>query len=413
MEFRERLLIGLVGLAVAAAGVQGVLGYLTFRAALERDRAADLQRYAALVASTLEVRGDIPVPIAERLPVLAEANGRFRVLRGDTVVLEGGGRFPDGTGGWLRTSRPLAGTITLEAALDTREVVAAQHEYLRSTLIALAADVTLGILLALLLRSQLLRPLARLEAATEAVAHERFPEPLRVEREDEFGRLAKSFNAMARNVRRALERERSFTRYVSHELRTPVASLKATADAVRHGALDESELLPVTERNAQRLERTLDGLLALARAHGPTDSVDLEALVAASVQALTSEAQNRVRVRTHPATVRAPRVALEGAVRNLLDNALRYSAGPVSIACGPDGVDGTVRLAVADEGPGVPETSIDKLATPFRRLAKGTDGIGLGLAYARQVAEGMGGRLELRNRHPLGFEAALILPKGG
>ncbi len=413
MEFRERLLIGLVGLAVAAAGVQGVLGYFTFRAALERDRVADLERYATLVASTLDVRGEVPVPIANRLPVLAEANGRFRVLRGDTVVLEGGGRFPEDAGGWLRTSHPLDGPITLEAALDTREVVAAQHEYLRSTLIALGADVLLGILLALLLRGQLLRPLARLEAATEAVSHERFPEPLETEREDEFGRLARSFNAMARNVRRALERERSFTRYVSHELRTPVASLKATADAVRHGALEQGELLPVTERNAHRLERTLDGLLALARAHGPADLVDLEALVAASVLALAPEARDRVRVRTGPAVARAPRVALEGAVRNLLDNALRYSVGPVRIDCGPNGVDGAVRVAVTDEGPGVPEDSIDQLGTPFRRFAGGTDGIGLGLAYARQVAEGVGGRLELRNRHPRGFEAALVLPRGG
>ncbi|MEJ2359711.1 MAG: HAMP domain-containing sensor histidine kinase [Deinococcales bacterium] len=413
MEFRERLLIGLVGLAVAAAGVQGILGYVSFRTALERDRTADLERYATLVASTLDVRGEVPVPIAERLPVLAEANGRFRVLRGDTVVLEGGGRFPEDAGGWLRTSKPLDARITLEAALDTREVTAAQREYLRSTLIALGADVLLGIVLALLLRSQLLRPLARLEAATEAIAHERFPEPLDVERQDEFGRLARSFNAMARNVRRALERERSFTRYVSHELRTPVANLKATSDAVRHGALDGSELLPVTERNAQRLERTLDGLLALARAHGPIDSVDLAALVAATVQALPAETQGRIRVRADPATVRAPRIALEGAVRNLLDNALRYSAGPVRIDCGPDGVEDAVRVAVADEGPGVPEHALGQLATPFRRLAGGADGIGLGLAYARQVAEGVGGRLELRNRELRGFEAALVLPKGG
>ena len=99
-------------------------------------------------------------------------------------------------------------------------------------------------------------------------------------------------------------------------------------------------------------------------------------------------------------------------MRNLLDNALRYSAGPVGIACGA-GAAGQVRLAVTDDGPGVPANVLEGLGIPFRRYARGPDGIGLGLAYARQVAEGMGGRLELRNRDPHGFEAAMVLPKGG
>lgn len=412
MEFRERLLIGLVGLAVAAASVQGVLGFVTFRAALQRDRSADLDRYVTLVGSTLDLSGSVPVPIAERLPVLAEEEGRFRVLSGNTVVLEGGGRFPDGERGWVRTALALDASTTLEAALDTREAGTARREYLRSSAVALAADILLAVLLALLLRAQLLRPLGRLEAATEAIAHERFPEPLEITREDEFGRLARSFNAMARNVRRALERERSFTRYVSHELRTPVANLRSTADAVRRNALDQEELLPVTERNTARLERTLDGLLALARAHGPTEPVALDTLAGAVVGSLDPAARSRVEVRAEPATVLAPRVALEGAVRNLLDNALRYSAGVVGVACHA-GHAGTVRLSVTDDGPGVPEGVLEGLATPFRRHARGPDGIGLGLAYARQVAEGMGGRLELRNRDPHGFEAALVLPKGG
>lgn len=412
MDFRERLLLGLVALAVAAAGVQGVLGYLSFRSALERDRTADLARYTALVSSTLDLSGAVPAAIPERLPVLAETEGRFRVLSGGEVVLEGGGRFPQEVGGWIRNAVALDATTTLEAVLDTREVAAAQREYLRSSTVALGADVLLGVLLALLLRGPLLRPLGRLEAATEAVSRERFPEPLEIEREDEFGRLARSFNAMAGSVRRALERERSFTRYASHELRTPVANLMATADAVRSGALDQAEMLPVAERNAERLQRTLEGLLALARAHGPDEPVALDALLAAAIEPLPAEQRRRIATRPAPGLLRGPRVALEGAVRNLLDNALRYSRGPVRLACDAAS-EGTVSISVSDEGPGVPDSALADLGTPFRRLASGTEGIGLGLAYARQVAEGIGGRLELRNLDPHGFQAVLILPKGG
>lgn len=413
MEFRERLLLGLVGLAIAAASVQGVLGYLSFQSALERDRAADLDRYASLVGTTLDVSGPVPVAIPERLPVLAEEEGRFRVLTGGQIALEGGGRFPEGASGWMRTTVALDASTVLEAALDTREVAAAKREYLRSSAVALGADVLLGVLLALLLRAPLLRPLARLEAATDALARERFPEPLEIEREDEFGRLARSFNAMTHNVRRALERERSFTRYASHELRTPVANLKATVDAVRGGALAEHELLPVAERNAGRLERTLDGLLALARPHGPREPVALDRLLEAAVEPLPERERRRVTVVAAPATLYGPRVALEGAIRNLLDNALRYSPGPVRLT-GGDGPDrATVRIGVSDRGPGVPDDALATLGTPFRRLASRPDGIGLGLALARQVAEGMGGRLELRNLSPRGFQATLVVPKGG
>lgn len=410
MAFRDRLLLGLVALALSAAGLQAGLGWLRFRGALERDRASDLSSYATLVRGVLDTSGEVPDLVPERLPLLAGTDGRFRVLQGATVVLEGGGRFPEGAAAWRTLAVPLEDGATLEVALDQGEIVEAMREYLRTSGVALVASLVFAVLLALALRWHLLRPLERLRRSSDALAHQRFPEPLEVRGNDELGRLARTFNSMVEQVRRALERERAFTRYASHELRTPVASLKTTAEAVRSGALDGEALLPVAERTVERLERTLAGLLALARAPGERERVDAVLLLGDVLEAIPAAERGRVQLRAEPATVQVPRAALEGAIRNLVDNALRHSEGRVWLSFDVDG--GNARVRVRDEGPGVPEPMLARLGEPFRR-GRRSPGTGLGLAYTRQVAEELGGRLELGKAASGGFEACLTLPHGG
>lgn len=411
MAFRDRLLLGLVVLALAATGAQAGLGFVRFRATLERDRASDLSAYAVLVRSVLDTSGEAPTVIAARLPVLAETEGRFRVTQGGTVLLEGGGRFPAEGQGWRSSSQALPGRSVLEVALDHAEVSEATAAYLRTSLVALLATLLFAVALAVLMRGVLLRPLERLRRASEALAQERFPEPLEVRGSDELARLARTFNGMATQLKRSLERERAFTRYASHELRTPLASLKATAEAVRAGAMDADALVPVAERGVERMERTLAGLLALARAPGAHEPVAAPALLDEVLAGLPAEARARVHLSVHGGEVRVPRAAFEGALRNLLDNALRHGAGAVWLSL--EAGSGEVRLAVRDEGTGVPEAALARLGEPFHRGPSRAAGSGLGLAYIRQLADELGGRLELENRTSGGFEARLTLPEGG
>lgn len=411
MAFRDRLLLGLVLLALVAAGVQAGLGFARFRAALERDRTADLEAYGALVASVLDTSGAFPEAVPERLPVLADSEGRFRVVSGGAVVLEGGGRFPEPGPAWRTAATPLPGGAVVEVALENAEVQEAIAAYLRTSVLALAVAVAVAVLLATALRGVLVRPLARLRRASDALAAQRFPDPIAVPGNDELGRLARAFNAMAQQVRRALERERAFTRYASHELRTPLASLRTTAEAVRQGALPADALLPVAERSAERMERTLEGLLALARAPGAREAVAARALVDDVTAPLAAEERARLRVRAEAGEVHVPRAAFEGAARNLLDNALRHSDGRVWLSLEAD--PARVRLRVTDEGPGVPPDVLAGLGEPFRRGPSPAAGSGLGLAFTRQLADELGGRLELENRTPRGFEARLTLPNGG
>lgn len=411
MGFRNRLLLGLLGLALAAAGLQALVGWVRFRDALQQDARTDLRTYATLVRGTLDTSGDVPTVLPARLAMLADTQGRFRIVQDGTVVLEGGGRFPSDLTAWHTLSTPLDGNTMLEVALDQAEFREAARAYVRTSAFALIAAVLVAIALAFALRSHLVRPLERFRRGSEALARQRFPEPLEVRGNDELARLARSFNAMVVQVRRALERERAFTRYASHELRTPVATLKATADGVRRGAVDGTALLPVAERAAERLDRTLTGLLALARAPGEREPVPGDRLLERVVEGFAEAEQRRLSVDATPVTVHVPRLAVEGAVRNLVDNALRYSEGRVWLALEVD--RGWARVRVRDEGPGVPEHVLERLGEPFRSGGDPRSGTGLGLAYARQVAEELGGRLELSNPTRGGLEALLSLPLGG
>ncbi len=409
MGFREQLLLALLTLALAVAGLQLALGYWSFRTSLDRDLQGDLGKYAVLVEGALNLEGPEPTLNPANLPISAELQGRFRLLKEGRLILEGGGPFPDRDPAWLTYHKPLPGAYELEVALNQVDHNRALREYLRTGWLTLLLSGILAVAMAWLLRGILIRPLQRLERASEALAEQRFPSPLPEGKPDEIGRLTRSFNRMVHKVRLAFERERSFTRYASHELRNPLATLKTTASAVRSGAMRPEELLPVLDRNLERLDRTLTGLLALVRGPGERTQIEVLDFLQQLLQRLPASAQQRIHLEVGPATLQAPREALEAAIGNLLDNALKYSSGRVWLrfeASNPP------RLIVRDEGPGVSAEALERLGEPFYRPNSQRDGLGLGLAFVRQVAEAIGGRLVLRNHPEGGLEASLVFSGG-
>lgn len=376
---------------------------------MNQDLQGDLGKYASLVQAALDLEGGEPALNPAKLPVSEELQGRFRLVRGGELMLEGAGPFPEADPAWLTYGTALINGYRLEVALNQVDHNRALSAYLRTGGFTLVLSALLAVAMALLLRGFLIRPLKGLEVATDALALERFPSPLPEASGDEIGRLTRSFNRMVQKVRRALEREKSFTRYVSHELRNPLAALKTTASAVRAGAMPHEELLPVLERNLGRMERTLEGLLALVRGPGESEEVCFPEFLGQLFKDLPASSRARVRLEVDPATLKAPPEALEAAVRNLVDNALRHGGGHVDVSfrnADPP------RLSVRDQGPGVPAEAIERLGEPFFRPHSQRDGIGLGLAFVRQVAESMGGRLELRNHPEGGFEATLVFAGG-
>ncbi|GLV48883.1 hypothetical protein TJA_19860 [Thermus sp. LT1-2-5] len=390
-------------LVTAGTGLVTLLGgYAVFRNLVERDIALDLQEASSRVQRALAL-----TPSGPRL-VSAEAFGGshytfgFRLLRGGTVVLEGG-FAPQPQEAWRTARLPWEG-YQLEVYLRTEEYARALRAYLRSGALLLLPFLALASLLGYAFATLLLKPLETLAEAVEALSALHFPQPLAPVREREMNRLVQGFNRMAEAVRGALERERLFTHHASHELRSPLAVVRSQVEALQGGLVPLERALPRMAQAVNRMEAVLEGLLALARAEA-TDLKPLE-LCAFLRQNLTGWAGVEAEVQG-PAWVLAHPGLVERILDNLLENALRYGAPPVQVRLATSGDE--VHLEVRDHGPGVAPELLPRITEPFFRGQRG-EGLGLGLALADQAAKRLGGSLEVENAHP-GLRVRVRLPR--
>jgi two-component system, OmpR family, sensor kinase len=302
---------------------------------------------------------------------------------------------------------PASGGAVIVAS-TTAEIDSTLRES-RTLIIASAlAAALLVVPIAFVLTGRALRPLAALAEGAEVIEHRGDP-ALRLpgggddRTPDEVARLRDTLNRMLTALERSREGERRFIADASHELRNPLAALRGNAEYLaRHGA--DREALDDLREDAERLSRLVDELLRLAHedaADLPQEAVRLDEL------ALRTAAG---RVTAHvddPGVVRGDAAALERALRNLIENALRHGPadGAVDVTVQRRGDE--VRLTVSDTGAGIPPELAEAATTRFWRGedARAQPGSGLGLALVRSTAERHGGRLEID-----GARFALVLP---
>jgi signal transduction histidine kinase len=272
----------------------------------------------------------------------------------------------------------------------------------------LVAAVAISLVAVLSLR-RLTRPLGQLAAAADAVGRgERAPldagqGPL------EIRRTARAFNAMQERIARSLSDRTRLLGAISHDLRTPITTLRLRAELVEDDALRTKMLETLDEMQAL----TEAGLL-LARdtaTEEPTRPVDLAALVESVIGDFADQGRDAVLLQAEPVTMSCRKLALTRAIRNLVDNALRYGArATVGIARAPDGIV----ITIDDNGPGLPPDKLEQVFEPFFRLEDSrspeTGGSGLGLSIARAIVRGHGGDITLANRAGGGLRATVQLP---
>jgi len=255
-----------------------------------------------------------------------------------------------------------------------------------------------------------LEPLGRLTALVKARrvdALEALPdEPL----PDEVQPLVRALNDLLGRLRAALGRERAFMADAAHELRTPLTALHLQMGMLAR-ASDESErqaAMSTLSAGVQRAIRLVEQMLALARqeprADRPRVAVRIDDLAREIVAELVPLADaGRIDLgvaAAQPATVMGDRESLRTLLRNLVDNAVRYTpAGgrvDVTIEAAAAGVANFARLTVADDGPGIPPGERTRVFDRFYRRA-GTDppGSGLGLAIVRAIADAHGASVQL------------------
>jgi two-component system, OmpR family, sensor kinase len=299
----------------------------------------------------------------------------------------------------IALSGPAGGGAVLVAS-DTSDISHTTAHLGALVVIAGVGAALLAALLAAALTRGGLRPLSRLAAGAGEI--ERTADPARrlPERDvaDEIGQLTGVLNRMLASLEEARAGERRFLADASHELRTPVTTLLGNVEfAARHGA--DSEVLEELQRDARRLARLVDDLLALERPDvgvSEAAAIDLGDVVRGVVVAHAAEDGDRVgAVGADHVVVRGDERALARAVENLVENALVHGpeGGRVTISVARD--DGRALVTVRDEGPGPDPADRDRL---FERFWRGTGassrpGSGLGLSIVSAIVDRHGGRV--------------------
>jgi two-component system, OmpR family, sensor histidine kinase MprB len=278
-----------------------------------------------------------------------------------------------------------------------------------------AAGVTYGA--ARLTAGRILRPIAELTAAAEHVTRTR-DLTARVGSagtSDEVGRLGSSFDTMLAALHESVTAQRQLVADASHELRTPLTSLTTNLDLLEDGAGLADPQAPALVRAAREqageLDQLITDLLDLARYHESAPHRETVRL-----DLLTDEAVGRMRQRVphpaidtqlHPCLVHVDPAAVDHAVSNLIDNALKWTPSDTAVRV----VVENGRVSVTDHGPGIADEDLPRIFERFYRApaARGMPGAGLGLAIVGGVAHANNGIVEVQTG-PHGSTFTLAFP---
>jgi two-component system sensor histidine kinase QseC len=295
--------------------------------------------------------------------------------------------------------------VQVGEAVDARDHLAGEvlKKLVQPLLVALPL---LGLLVWFAVGSAL-RPVDRIGVAL-ARRDPHYLAPLEGEVPKEIAPMVERLNDLLVRVQSSLESERRFTSDAAHELRTPLAALK-TQLQVAQGAGESSErgqAIAKAIAAGDRATRLVEQLLTLARLEHDAwrrqaETVDLHALVA---QALAESAQAASEKNIRLSLEGEPGPAITGhsgllaiLLRNLIDNALRYSPPHSEVGISLRHAANGVVLEVQDQGPGIPPEERDNALRRFHRLEEAqSGGSGLGLSIVARIAELHGARIELR-----------------
>ncbi len=425
MNLRSKLAIAFAGVGAAVAILVGVFSYqaASQRINAELDRSL-LTTSAEVAAGATQVLAPSPVTRGpddddhdEAQPMVAQAiapDGTTRPLGGRPVRLPvadadralaatgslGDHRYDDFTAGRddyrVITVALGPGRGAIELGIDVDES--------RHVLKGLAARITgvsalvlaVAALAGWLLARQITRRLVRLTDVTEQVSDGRLDDvAVPTGGRDEVGRLATSFDRMLGRLADARADQERLVQDAAHELRTPLTSLRTNASVLRRFAEltpeSRARLLDDVDGETRELTHLVDELVELATRRYEAEEpapVGLDEVVERAAERVRRRSGRAITVETDASALTGQAKALERAVTNLLENAVKFAPeGPIE-AVARDG-----RVEVLDRGPGIGDDDVARVFDRFHRAdgARGLPGSGLGLAIVREIALAHGG----------------------
>jgi signal transduction histidine kinase len=249
-------------------------------------------------------------------------------------------------------------------------------------------------------------------------------------RVDELGDLTRAFNEMAERIERLVHGQHELLTNVSHELRSPLARIRVALALLPRDGDNEARLRDV-ETDLAELDRLIDDVLTTARLDatgqpGRPEPIDVgrlfEELVERAAHDPITAGKAVVVTPRQPLELVGDRALLKRSLWNLIENAAKYGAPPITLDAIREG--GSIRLTVTDRGEGISPAERERVLTPFYRLDRARTprnagepptGFGLGLTLARRVAEAHGGRIviepaAIRDGREEGCQVSLVLP---
>ncbi len=311
----------------------------------------------------------------------------------------------------------IVGAVRL--TFDKDVIDAEVSRQLTGILIVALTTLALGGALALILSRTLARGIRELEHASEAFAGGDFSARAREDvGPSDIRALAGGFNAMAEKVSALVETQRRFASDASHQLRTPLTALMLRIEGLRESVKPTAkvtERFDALEQEIARLNRLIDGLLALGRAGAektPVISVDASTLARERVESWRSLAEESgVTLDSHieeNVTITAAETALEHILDVYIDNALAVSPAGSTITVLLTREGSAITLLVQDEGPGVSDEVARRAFDRFWRGGSSYEGSGLGLAIVKELADASGARVALESRENGGAQARVV-----
>jgi two-component system, OmpR family, sensor kinase len=412
-SLRARLFVGLTAVILLAGCLGGVLTYLwAFDEAIEMQDSTLIQIGSLLqnggvktdaslhgLDADAEINvvelGAMPHGPAEERQLWSLPEGlRVATFRGQPVRI-------------LLRSRPDGSRFAITQPTDVRDDIAGNMAF--RTLLPIAALIPCLLLVTALVIAGSLRPMVHLAGDLDSRrADDMTPLPL-AGMPSELRPFIGSINGLLERVKRMMDQQRRFVADAAHELRTPITALGLQAENLDKVELPDParQRLAVLRQGMRRTNHLLEQLLALARHEGGPHReaavvVELDRLVRASVEDVLPEAARKeIDVGfelIEPTAIKGEPVMLATMIRNLLDNAVRYTprGGRVDIGVYRDA--GAAVVQIEDTGPGIPPGEMDRIFEPFFRGSQpGEDGTGLGLSIVKRIVDRSGGAIIVEN----------------
>jgi signal transduction histidine kinase len=308
------------------------------------------------------------------------------------------------------------GPYNLLVGRDNRLFAPLEKRFWYGLTAAVAVLAIAGLLIGLITRRALMSRVDSIRHTVSAIIHgdlaHRLPTHLS---DDELNTLSLTINGMLDQIELLVHGVRNVSNAIAHDLRTPLAELRSRLEELalmRPSSEETFAEIDGAVADVDRVIRIFDALLRLAEIDSGLRrsgfvTVDLANLAATAVEFYEPAAELKDIALTFrsngPASVAGDPVLLAQALSNLIDNALKYAPEHGAISVDVDrGADGTVRIAVVDDGPGISDAEKVKVVERFYRgdASRGTPGVGLGLSLVQAVAKLHGSALELHDASP-------------